>query len=224
MDEIILILDRSYSMSSIWSSALKGVNEFINSQADMSERNARFTFATFDTQYEILFSREELRDIPRITRRHVTPRGWTALYDAIGKTINEVSDRLDELPERDFPEYVIMAIYTDGLENASTEFSRAQIRSLIQEMQNKCNWEILFLGANIDAFDQAGLLGIDKLNTKQVYNTATSLAGSSAGLGVYVSSLRGGMSRLQSSEAFDTEYQAIVGEDPSKKQKSSAST
>ena len=78
------------------------------------------------------------------------PRGSTALYDAIGRTINEVGARLAATPEPDRPGKVIVAILTDGQENASTEFSRETIATMISHQQKAYAWEFVFLAANHD--------------------------------------------------------------------------
>jgi hypothetical protein len=103
----------------------------------------------------------------------------TAYLDAIGKTINEVGDRLDKTPEEEKPSKVIFVITTDGLENASKEFKREQIKDMITHQTNIYNWQFIFLGANIDAVTEANSIGIfaacnytaDVIGTKSVYTS-----------------------------------------------------
>ena len=88
------------------------------------------------------------------------PRGSTALLDAVGRAINETGDRLAKTPEQDRPGLVVFVIVTDGQENSSKEFSKARIKEMIDEQQKKYNWQFTFLGANQDAFAEAGGIGI----------------------------------------------------------------
>ena len=83
------------------------------------------------------------------------------LLDAVGRAINETGERLEAMDEQDRPGLVIFVVVTDGHENSSQEFSKAQIKEAIQRQQNDYNWHFTFLGANQDAFAEAGALGID---------------------------------------------------------------
>jgi hypothetical protein len=88
------------------------------------------------------------------------PRGTTALLDAIGRTINTIGERLTKTPESDRPAKVLIVILTDGLENASQEFKRPQILSMIKHQREVYSWEFLFLGANQDAIKAGSEIGI----------------------------------------------------------------
>jgi hypothetical protein len=88
--------------------------------------------------------------------------GTTALLDAVGKTIDETGERLAGLPEESRPENVIVAILTDGHENASSQYSLAKVREKIRHQKEKYSWEFIFMGANQDAFAEAARIGIDK--------------------------------------------------------------
>ena len=93
------------------------------------------------------------------------PRGSTALLDAVGRAINETGERLTKMPEADRPGLVIFVIVTDGEENASHEFSKARVKKMIQRQQTKYNWQFTFLGAEQDAFTEAGGMGIAAAGT-----------------------------------------------------------
>ena len=95
-----------------------------------------------------------------MTEKEYFVRGSTALYDAIGKTIVNV-DREQELAEKKVDQ-VLFIITTDGMENASQEFTAKQVRALIEKQKKEKKWEFLFLGANIDAEETAAQFGISK--------------------------------------------------------------
>ena len=90
----------------------------------------------------------------------LVPRGMTALLDAVGRAINETGERLAKMAEEDRPGLVIFVVVTDGHENSSKEFNKSQIREMIERQQNEYSWHFTFLGADQDAFDEAGQMGI----------------------------------------------------------------
>jgi hypothetical protein len=146
--QLVFILDRSGSMGGSESDTIGGFNSMLEKQKQ-EEGNANVTTVLFDDKYELLHDRIDISEINPITASEYTVRGTTALLDAIGRTIN------------DFKLYnrVMMIITTDGLENASREFSRPQIKSMI-EQQTEMGWEFIFLGADMDAIAEARHLGI----------------------------------------------------------------
>ena len=108
-----------------------GVNAFIQEQAEEPER-ATLTLVQFDTEYEILHRGLPIEEVPEY---RLEPRGMTALLDAVGRAINETGIRLKEMKKADRPGLVIFVITTDGLENSTTEFTRDQIREMIEHQQ-----------------------------------------------------------------------------------------
>lgn len=156
LTEIILIVDRSGSMISIQKDAEGGINQFIKEQQELPGR-ALLTLAQFDSEYELLHNGVPIKDINKYT---LSPRGMTALLDAIGKTINEVKNRHRDISENSRPGKVIVAIVTDGMENASREFNRQHIFHMISGQRKDQDWQFIFLAANQDAIAQATSMGI----------------------------------------------------------------
>lgn len=89
-------------------------------------------------------------------------RGSTALLDAVGKTINKIVNVQKHTLESERAEHVMFVITTDGMENASREFSYKKISQMIEQQKSKYGWEFIFLGANIDAIATAERFGISK--------------------------------------------------------------
>ncbi|MBR4888988.1 MAG: hypothetical protein IKU17_07575, partial [Clostridia bacterium] len=87
-------------------------------------------------------------------------RGSTALLDAVGKSIHHIKNVHKYAREEDRPEKTLFVITTDGMENASREYSYETVRQMIEYEQEKYGWEFLFLGANIDAAKEAARFGI----------------------------------------------------------------
>jgi hypothetical protein len=156
LTDITLVVDRSGSMQAVQEDAEGGVNAFMEEQAK-EPGEALLTLVQFDTEYEILHSGVPVGDVPHYD---LVPRGMTALLDAVGRAINETGERLAKMDEKDRPGLVIFVINTDGLENSSQEFTRDQIKEMIEHQQSQYNWHFTFLGANQDAFAEARHLGI----------------------------------------------------------------
>ena len=159
LTEIIFILDRSGSMAGLQQDTIGGYNNFLHTQRQVPGE-AKVTTILFDDKYEVLHNGLDINKIRPITNREYFARGSTALLDAVGKTINNVGARFSNTDENDRPEKVIVVITTDGMENASREFTYERISQMITHQQEKYNWEFLFLGANIDAAKEAASLGI----------------------------------------------------------------
>ncbi|GHT97752.1 hypothetical protein FACS1894142_2950 [Spirochaetia bacterium] len=179
--EIIFLLDRSGSMSDLTNDTIGGFNGFIKKQAEMGE--TRLTTVLFDDQYEILHNGINAVDV-RITDREYFTRGSTALLDAIGKTIADAKKRIKALPEDEKPGKVIFVITTDGLENASHEFTYEVIKQKIEKQTKKHGWEFIFMGANIDVARESKSLGIKA-------DHAFSFTADHAGVGVMYSKVAG---------------------------------
>jgi uncharacterized protein YegL len=168
--EIICILDRSGSMQSIASDAIGGFNTFIEEQKKVPG-TASVSLVLFDNEYLKIYENKNLNEVETLTAETFIPRGMTALLDAVGRTINTVGERLSQTPEEDRPEKVMVCILTDGLENASTEFTKNKIKEMITHQREKYSWEFAFLGANQDAFAEAGAIGISQVYTASFLST-----------------------------------------------------
>lgn len=156
LTDITLVIDRSGSMQAIRSDAEGGVNAFIAEQVQQPGE-ALLTLVQFDTEYEFVHRGVP---VPQVPPYRLEPRGSTALLDAVGRAILDTGSRLAKMPEEDRPSLVIFVIVTDGQENSSTEFSKDKIKEMITHQQDKYSWHFTFLGANQDAFAEAGGLGI----------------------------------------------------------------
>jgi hypothetical protein len=167
--EIAFILDRSGSMESMTHAAISGFNEFLKAQQATRDDQgnplpATFTLILFDHEYLPIHSRAPIQTAEPLTLETYQPRGSTALLDAIGRTIDFIGAELAATPEPERPSKVIIAILTDGQENASEHFSMADINQRITHQTEKYQWEFLFLGANQDAIASAARMGIQSHN------------------------------------------------------------
>ncbi len=159
LTEIICILDRSGSMASLAGDTVGGYNTFIAKQKK-EEGEAIVTTVLFDDRYEVFCDRADIKAIADMTERDYYARGCTALYDAVGRTLNDTVYRRLGTPDAEIPERTIVVITTDGLENASREYSAEKVRDIIKKLEGTESWEFLFFGANIDAIGAAESIGI----------------------------------------------------------------
>lgn len=164
---LVIILDRSGSMSIIWTDMIGGLKAFIEEQkefANKNNKNIKITFVIFDDQYEIICDYISVNEFEFEENKYM-PRGMTALLDAVGKTINKIGESLNKKLENEKPGKNLIVIITDGEENSSIEFKKEQIKRMIEHQKEKYNWDFVFLGANQDSFAEAGGLGINKNST-----------------------------------------------------------
>lgn len=157
--EMVLVLDRSGSMSRLESDTIGGFNGMIAKQKSL-EGACRVTTVLFDNEYEILHDRIDIQALSPMTSKEYFTRGATALLDAIGLSIQKIKNVQNRSAEGFQAEKVIFVIITDGMENASREYTLEKVKALIEEQKSQHNWEFIFMGANIDAIQTAGQFGI----------------------------------------------------------------
>ena len=149
--DIVFLLDRSGSMSGLEADTIGGYNSFIKEQKKI-DGEVYLTTVLFDNEYEVLHDRVDIKKVKNLTNKDYFVRGSTALLDAIGITINNIKKKAKD-------HKVIFVITTDGMENASREYTKDKIKKMIS--QNK-NFEFIYLGANIDAYSEGMNIGIDR--------------------------------------------------------------
>ena len=161
LTELVFILDRSGSTSGLESDTIGGYNALLEKQRK-EPGDVILTTVLFDDRYELLHDRINLKGIAQITDKEYFVRGSTALLDAIGNTVNKIVNVQRHTAEDEKAGNVMFIITTDGMENASREFTYEKIREMIGRQKERYGWEFMFLGANIDAVATAERFGIDK--------------------------------------------------------------
>lgn len=181
---ILFVLDRSGSMSNRKNDAIGGYNSFLADQKKLKAKT-RVTLAQFDNIYEVVHDNVDIQEIPDLTSKTFEPRGSTALYDAIGRTVNlhRATAQNDEL--------TILVVITDGEENSSREFSHAAVQALLKDVQDNLGWEVMFLGSNIDAQAVGGSMGIKLSNTMTHDSSAKGMLDSYITMNYAASNMRG---------------------------------
>jgi uncharacterized protein YegL len=148
---IAVVLDRSGSMQSIRDDAEGGLKAFLADQAEVPGL-ATVSLYQFDHEYEAVYESRDVRELPDF---RLTPRGNTALLDAVGRTIAHV----DAETAKDRPDQVVVVVVTDGQENSSREFTPAQCRELI-EARERLGWKFVFLAADATAFAEGAAMSM----------------------------------------------------------------
>ncbi|NTU71399.1 MAG: VWA domain-containing protein [Coriobacteriia bacterium] len=171
---INFVLDKSGSMSAIEDATISGFNEFKGAQAD-EEGDAFFTLTVFDSRSYTVCEAVPLREVPDLDRANYRPGGCTALFDAIGETMRIT----DDFVAANHPDQVLFVIMTDGMENASQEFTSQMVFDLIRARQDVADYEFMYLGANQDSYAAGESMGLRKGRT---LDYAHSSAGASEGI------------------------------------------
>lgn len=162
---IMMLIDRSGSMSRLRDDTIGGFNTFIAEQRKVPGK-AVLTLAQFDDQFQIDYEAKDILVVPDLTPETFVPRGGTALRDALARLMISSGAKLSAMPEDERPENVICVVITDGRENASKETPANILKEMIDLQTNKYNWKFLFLGANMDATLVGGALGMPGLSYK----------------------------------------------------------
>jgi len=157
---IAVLLDRSGSMGDIRDDAIGGFNCFLKEQK-AAGANATLTLVQFDTEStDVVHESMPILEVPDLNLQTFQPRGGTPLLDALGQTIDSTGRALAAIPEANRPNKVVFVVITDGQENSSHQHTKASVKERIDHQSSQYNWQFVFLGANQDAFDEAGAVGI----------------------------------------------------------------
>lgn len=187
--DIVVILDRSGSMTAQTDDTIAGYNSFIEEQKNVAGK-ARLTLVQFDADgydvigrrpgIETIYSKVPLKSVPPLNREMYKPYGNTPLYDAIGYTL--ANTRLTGK--------VVVLVITDGYENASTKYGLSAVKRMITERQAK-GFQFVFIGADVRTMEVARDMGISRnstgiytssgIGTRSMYGAVSSSIGATRG-------------------------------------------
>ena len=167
--EILLVLDRSGSMATVVNDAIGGLNTFLEAQKALPGK-AKITILKFDNEIEYDYTSEDLQKVKAYDIRSYVPRGTTALYDAIAAGVELVSGKLKTSKAKTKPK-VIVAILTDGYENASQNTTKDDVATLVKS-HTDAGWEFIYLAANQDAWEVGQQMKFQKHNTANFAHTS----------------------------------------------------
>lgn len=159
LTELVFIIDRSGSMAGFESDTIGGFNSMIEKQKQ-GEGEVYVSTVLFDNFSQVIHDRTSIADIKPMTTEEYTVGGCTALLDAIGGAIHHIGNVHKYARKEDIPEHTIFVITTDGMENASHNYSSQRVKEMIKRQTENYGWEFIFVAANIDAIETADRIGI----------------------------------------------------------------
>jgi uncharacterized protein YegL len=199
LTELVFILDMSGSMHGLQADTIGGFNSLIEKQKNETGE-AYVSTVLFNTECKVIHDRVPIDRVEKLTDRDYVPSGCTALLDAVGGAIHHIANIHRYAREEDVPEKTLFVITTDGMENASRRYNLAKVKSMIENERNNYGWEFIFLGANIDAAETAGSMGI---NPEQAVNYNAD----GMGTGIMYESVCDAMCNVRHSKPLGTEWQ-----------------
>lgn len=209
--ELVFILDRSGSMSGLEADTIGGYNSMLIKQ-QKEEGEAIVTTVLFDHEFDIVHDRTNIKEIKPLTEKEYYVRGSTALLDTVGYTINKIINATKNTKKKDQADNVMFVIITDGMENASSEYSYKKIKALIDKQKEKYNWEFIFLGANIDAVETASKFGINE-------DRAVNYHADSEGTQLNYSEVSSFVSNMRTQNKVDKNWKRKIDDDYNKRSK-----
>ena len=205
LTELVFILDRSGSMQGLEADTIGGFNAMLEKQKK-EPGQAFVSTLLFDDQTQVIHDRVPLDRVKPMTERDYYVRGCTALLDAVGGAIHHIGNIHKYARPQDVPEHTLVVITTDGMENASRRYSLPQVKRMIQRQKERYGWEFIFLGANIDAVEAAGQLGIDP-------DRAANYHSDSAGTRLTFQSISCAVSTMRSSAPLSGQWKRDIDRD-----------
>lgn len=205
---ICVIVDKSGSMRSIQEETISGFNNLIEEQKKVPGE-CLVSLIQFDHDYEENYLFKDINEVEPLNKETYTPRGYTKLFDSMGRTINTIGEKLSSMPEDERPERVIVAVVTDGFDNMSSEFTQRQIKEMVEHQTEKYNWSFVYLGANQDAVLEGSKSGISKMSSLSYAHNGVGVTDALRSLSAGISTYRMGQTNKVVFTKEDTQNQAV---------------
>ena len=186
--ELVMVVDKSGSMGIVKNDTIGSFNTFLKDQQDVPGE-VKMSIVLFDTKYDFYAKDTPIKDVKPFDSTSYSPSGNTALYDAVGRAIDETGKKLSEMKEEDRPGKVIFVILTDGQENSSKEYTRKQIFDKIALQRDTYKWEFVFLAAGQEAFDEGQNMGMSMNKMAMFHNDANGTKAAYSSTSSYVNHL-----------------------------------
>lgn len=203
--ELVLILDRSGSMSSCARSTVDCFNDFIEKQKQENSGAVYVSVVLFNQGREVLYNRVGLYEVRPLTVEEFRASGGTALYDALASGIHHIGKAYKYARPDEAPGKTIFVVITDGAENSSRLYTLEETRKMVEREIREYGWEFLFFGANLQAKEVAQALGFkeenavdyicDEIGSTQTYDALNSFVSEFRKEGRVSSDWRGGVDR-----------------------------
>ncbi len=148
----LIILDKSGSMGSIANAAISGFNETVggirSAQERFSDTQEHFVSLMIfcDCEKRMVYDKVPVAEVKELTSKDYRPCCCTPLYDAMGISINALYNAIKDKDDAT----AVVTIITDGLENASKEYSGKAVKALVERMKDEEGWNFAYIGTNQD--------------------------------------------------------------------------
>jgi hypothetical protein len=220
---VIFILDRSGSMQGSEADVIGGFNAYIEELRKDAEPGflCGVSYVRFDHVIELAWNDRPLADVPPMTHADYQPRGSTALLDAVGMTVSAITPRHDAT--------FTVVVHTDGMENASREWTTEKLRKLIEERRALGNWTFTFYGCDVDMWEQARDFGVPmsstasyaRSDTKRAYRSSGHLEALMRKKGMRYSERTAELSKMAMDGASDAELEREIDAEKAQQERSS---
>jgi len=193
------IQDRSGSMQHTWHENLSGFKAFVNELREKGKQDGveyLLSLTTFDTLVDTPVVAQPIEKVDTDILAKYGPRGMTALYDAVGATIQNVDEN------RHGAEKIIVVVVTDGQENSSREWDKDRLHSAVDAKLNTGDWTFTYMGTQPETWEDAGAFGVGAGSVA----THTPAMAAAAYAAVATSVSRLGSSRHRSSRDLMMDY------------------
>jgi uncharacterized protein YegL len=209
--ELVFIIDQSGSMAGLEQDTIGGFNSIIEKQKQLHGDDVVVSTVLFNHESDVIHNRVPIQEVTLLDQKDYIVGGSTALLDAVGGSIEHIQRVHDLLGVSDAPSQTLVVITTDGQENSSRRYHKETIQNMVKARQEE-GWEFIFLGANIDAFDQARAFGISKDRTSNYMHDQQ-------GVQYMYDSLNQAVNDLRTSKRINKEWKEQVEKDYVKRSK-----
>lgn len=160
IQHVVALVDRSGSMAGKEDDTIGGINTTFDELKNdpTPDIDVKVSIKLFDHEEKMLIKEMDLDKVKPITRDQYYPRGQTALYDAIGNTLEHfIQKKIDNTNA-----YKLCSVYvvTDGYENSSKDYNQKTIKQMIENAEKYYDIKLFYLAANQDAILTANAIGI----------------------------------------------------------------
>lgn len=157
---LTFVIDGSGSMENKKEDIINSFNNFIKEQKEIKDGEVTASLYSFNSVINRTFINENINNVKELNEESYIPMGCTALNDAVGTAIDETGKFLADMKEEDRPSKVMIIIMTDGLENASKEYSLQQVKDKIKHQEDVYSWEFIYIGSELKDDSQASAYNI----------------------------------------------------------------
>jgi uncharacterized protein YegL len=143
---VAIVLDSSGSMATTKLQTVQGFNEQVQqAKANAKDQDIDVCLVTFNGEvfeHQWLVPVEELQEA---CLDDYQPMGSTAMRDAIGYTISKLLETTDI---NDTNAAYLIYVVSDGQENVSKHYSTSALRELVESVEKRPNWNIVYMGCD----------------------------------------------------------------------------